>query len=227
MLVMIDYAPLAFRVEAMRPEDITAVMEIEQVSFSAPRSARAYDYELHYNEMAHYFVVRPHDAPPVTTRHKDNGQDSAQRPSLWQRVFGRNNKARVAELPRLPVVGYGGMWLMVDEAHISTLASHPDWRGQGVGELLLLAMIDRAMEIGAEVVTLEVRVTNSVAQALYRKYGFQVAGRRKGYYSDNGEDALIMTTPRITTAAFNRRLQELRAVLFQRLARAAVLKADA
>jgi ribosomal-protein-alanine N-acetyltransferase len=72
-----------------------------------------------------------------------------------------------------------------------------------------------------------VRVSNSVAQGLYRKYGLQVAGRRKGYYSDNGEDALIMSTPPITTAAFNRRLQELRAALFKRLARPAVLKADA
>ncbi len=224
---MIDYAPLAFRVEAMRPEDISTVMEIEQVSFSAPWSARAYDYELHYNEMAHYFVVRPQYASPMIPKRANNGEDSDQRRSLWRRVFARNKLTQVAELQRPPIVGYGGMWLMVDEAHISTLASHPDWRGQGVGELLLLAMIDRAAEIGGEVVTLEVRVTNSVAQALYRKYGFQVAGRRKGYYSDNGEDALIMSTPRITTAAFNRRLQEQRGALLTRLARPAVLKADA
>jgi ribosomal-protein-alanine N-acetyltransferase len=224
---MIDYAPLAFRVEAMRPEDIGAVMDIEQVSFSAPWSARAYDYELHYNEMAHYFVVRPQYNPPVMAPRGNNGSDSNQRPPLWRRVFTRNKLTRVAELQRPPIVGYGGMWLMVDEAHISTLASHPEWRGQGVGELLLLAMIDRAAEIGAQVVTLEVRVTNNVAQTLYRKYGFQVAGRRKGYYSDNGEDALIMSTPRVTAAAFNRRLQELRAALFKRLARPAVLKADA
>ncbi len=116
---------------------------------------------------------------------------------------------------------------MVDEAHISTLASHPDWRGQGVGELLLLAMIDRAAEIGGEVVTLEVRVTNNVAQALYQKYGFQVAGRRKGYYSDNGEDALIMSTPRVTAAAFNHRLQEQKGALFKRLARPTVVQVDA
>lgn len=224
---MIDYAPLAFRVEAMRPEDIGAVMEIEQVSFSAPWSARAYDYELHYNEMAHYFVARPQHHPLTIAQRGSNGQENSQRASFWRRVFARNRLTQVAELQRLPIVGYGGMWLMVDEAHISTLASHPDWRGQGVGELLLLAMIDRAAEIGAQVVTLEVRVTNNVAQTLYRKYGFQVAGRRKGYYSDNGEDALIMSTPHITTAAFNRRLQELRAALFKRLARPAVLKADA
>ncbi len=224
---MIDYAPLAFRVEAMRPEDIPVVMEIEQVSFSAPWSARAYDYELHYNEMAYYFVVRPQQATLIQADPGGNGSDADRPRSFLRRVFARSKPARVTELPRPPIVGYGGMWLMVDEAHISTLASHPDWRRQGVGELLLAAMIDRAAEIGAEMVTLEVRVTNTIAQALYRKYGFQVAGRRKGYYSDNGEDALIMTTPAITTPAFSRRTQELRAALFRKLARPTVLPADA
>ncbi len=224
---MIDYAPLAFRVESMRPEDIAAVMEIEQVSFSAPWSARAYDYELHYNEMAHYFIARAQPMWPVTAQQGNNGRDEDRHTTFWQRVFARNKPARVAGLQQPPIVGYGGMWLMVDEAHISTLAAHPDWRGQGVGELLLLAMIDRAAEIGADEVTLEVRVTNSVAQSLYRKYGFQVAGRRKGYYSDNGEDALIMSTPPITTAAYSRRMQELKAGLFKRLARPATIRTGA
>ena len=143
------------------------------------------------------------------------------RPSFWQRLFGRNgNKATdVATVERQPVVGYGGLWLMVDEAHISTLASHPHWRGRGIGELLLLAMLDGAAEIGGNVVTLEVRVSNISAQKLYRKYGFEVVGRRKGYYSDNGEDAFIMTTPAITTPEFVRSIQELKASLFKRLAK--------
>ena len=219
---MIDYAPLAYRVEPMRPEDIGDVMEIEHVAFAAPWSARAYDYELHYNEMAHYYVARRQPAlTAVASVGAPNHGSEMARPSWWQRIFGRNSSKAtdVETLERQPVIGYGGLWLMVDEAHITTLASHPHWRGRGIGELLLLAMLDGAAEIGGNVVTLEVRVSNTSAQKLYRKYGFEVVGRRKGYYSDNGEDAFIMTTPAITTPEFVRSIQELKASLFKRLAK--------
>ncbi|MBI5649302.1 MAG: ribosomal protein S18-alanine N-acetyltransferase, partial [Chloroflexi bacterium] len=103
---------------------------------------------------------------------------------------------------KAPIVGYAGFWMMTDEAHISTIASHPDWRRRGIGELLLLAMIEAAAEQNARVLTLEVRVSNQDAQVLYRKHGFNIVGERKHYYSDNQEDALIMTTPHITTAEY-------------------------
>jgi ribosomal-protein-alanine N-acetyltransferase len=134
----------------------------------------------------------------------------------------RNRETRLAADPpaaSTPIVGYGGFWLMVDEAHISTIAAHRDWRRRGIGELLLISMIERSAEIGSDVVTLEVRLTNLSAQTLYRKYGFQVTGRRKNYYSDNGEDALIMSTPSITTAEFQRQLLALREKLVVRLSR--------
>ncbi len=217
---MIDYSELVFRVEPMRPDDIHAVMEIEQVAFSAPWSARAYDYELHYNDMAHYFVVRPALAPaPAASSELKRDHAGQEHSPFWQRVWRRKSANPTAHDSQPPVVGYGGMWLMVDEAHISTIASHPEWRRRGIGELLLVAMLERAAEIGANVVTLEVRVSNAAAQSLYKKYGFRVAGRRKGYYSDNGEDALIMSTPSITTASYVRRLEELEAALFARLSK--------
>ena len=106
---------------------------------------------------------------------------------------------------------------MVDEAHISTIASNGDWRRRGVGELLLASLIDQATELGAHMVTLEVRVSNETAQALYRKYGMTVAGKRKHYYSDNGEDAFIMSTPTLTSAEYQRLMQELKTNLFTRL----------
>lgn len=214
---MINYSNLAYGVEPMRPEDIPEVMAIEHVAFSAPWSARAYDYELHYNEMAHYFVVRPSDLmpAPANAAKSEDGANRA-RHSFWD-LFVRQEKRPAQTNGRAPVVGYGGLWLMVDEAHISTIASHPDWRGRGIGELLLLAMIQNATEIGAHVVTLEVRVSNATAQALYRKYGFLIAGTRKGYYSDNGEDAYIMTTPPITTAEYTSKLETLSSALIKRL----------
>ena len=93
------------------------------------------------------------------------------------------------------VVAFGGVWLMVDEAHITTFSVHPDWRRQRVGARLLLALVERSVQLGAARMTLEVRVSNEAAQALYRRFGFTVAGRRPAYYSDDGEDAYMMSTP--------------------------------
>lgn len=92
-----------------------------------------------------------------------------------------------------PIVGYIGYWLVLDEAHISTVVIHPEWRGQGLGELLLLSALYAAIAQGAATATLEVRRSNLVAQLLYQKYGFEVVGERLRYYHDNHEDALIMT----------------------------------
>ena len=91
------------------------------------------------------------------------------------------------------LLGYAGFWLLVDEAHISTIAVRTGWRGHGLGEWLLLGLLQKAIAVQAREATLEVRVSNVAAQGLYRKLGFEVVGRRKRYYSDNGEDALIMT----------------------------------
>ncbi|MEO8509946.1 MAG: ribosomal protein S18-alanine N-acetyltransferase [Chloroflexota bacterium] len=93
------------------------------------------------------------------------------------------------------IVAFAGVWLMVDDAHITTFSVHPDWRRHGVGQQLLMGVADLAREIGARRLTLEVRASNEAAQRLYERFGFDIVGRRKAYYTDNGEDALIMTTP--------------------------------
>jgi ribosomal-protein-alanine N-acetyltransferase len=92
------------------------------------------------------------------------------------------------------VVGFAGIWLMVDEAHVTTFAVHPDWRRQSIGRQVLLNLAELSTAIGAARLTLEVRASNVAAQALYRSFGFDVVGRRTAYYTDDGEDALIMTT---------------------------------
>jgi ribosomal-protein-alanine N-acetyltransferase len=93
------------------------------------------------------------------------------------------------------VIGFAGIWLMVEEAHITTFGVHPAHRRRGVGRRLLLRLSELATELGALRLTLEVRVSNEAAQALYRSFGFVVSGRRVAYYSDDGEDGLVMTTP--------------------------------
>jgi [ribosomal protein S18]-alanine N-acetyltransferase len=90
------------------------------------------------------------------------------------------------------IVGYGGFWSIIDEAHITNIAINPSYRGKKLGEYLVKNLMEFAIELGAEMMTLEVRISNIVAQNLYKKFGFEEKGIRKGYYSDNGEDALIM-----------------------------------
>jgi ribosomal-protein-alanine N-acetyltransferase len=109
------------------------------------------------------------------------------------------------------IVAYGGMWLMVDEAHITTFAVHPSWRRQRIGERLLVAFIDLAIGRHAREATLEVRLSNIAARRLYEKYGFRPVGLRPRYYSDDGEDALIMTTEPLAEPRFRERLGRLRA----------------
>ena len=111
------------------------------------------------------------------------------------------------------IVGYGGMWLMVDEAHITTFAIHPGWRRQGIGERLLLAFLDLARDRHAREATLEVRLSNLAARRLYEKYGFRPVGLRPRYYSDNNEDALIMTTEPLSDPRLRERLERLRTAL--------------
>jgi ribosomal-protein-alanine N-acetyltransferase len=111
------------------------------------------------------------------------------------------------------IVGYGGMWLMVDEAHITTFAVHPAWRRQGIGERLLLAFLDLARDRHAREATLEVRLSNVAARRLYEKYGFRPVGLRPRYYSDNNEDALIMTTEPLAEPRLRERHERLRAEL--------------
>ena len=117
--------------------------------------------------------------------------------------------ARVGDV----VAAYGGMWLMVDEGHIITFAVHPDWRRKHVGERLLLAFIDLASARGAHEATLEVRLSNLPARRLYEKFGFRPVGVRPRYYSDNGEDALIMTTLPLAEPAMRERIARLRAAI--------------
>ena len=106
---------------------------------------------------------------------------------------------------------------MTDEAHITTIAVDPDFQGNGIGELLVVALIDRAKQIGARWLTLEVRVTNDVAQRLYEKYTFKEMGIRRRYYSDNGEDALVMWTDPIDSDTFQSTLLRNREALTRRL----------
>jgi ribosomal-protein-alanine N-acetyltransferase len=108
------------------------------------------------------------------------------------------------------VVGYGGIWVILEDSHITTVAVDPEFRGRRFGEVLLLRLIDEAIERGAAWMTLEVRESNTVAQKLYRKYGFTTVTMRTGYYSDDNESALIMWAGSLKSELYRNRLRVLR-----------------
>ncbi len=156
--------------------DIPQVVYIDRTSFGAPWSPRSYAYEINESSYSHMLVL------DYTS--EINTASRLQR--LWQRVSGTGRKMQSR------IVGYGGLWRVMEEAHISTIASHPDWRGHHFGEIMLAAMIRKALLLQASYIVLEVRVSNATAQNLYHKYQFNTVAVKRKYYRDNGEDAYDM-----------------------------------
>jgi ribosomal-protein-alanine N-acetyltransferase len=189
-------AQLPYLVEPMTLADLDQVMAIEQVSFSAPWSEQAYRYEINQNSYSTMLVIK-------------QSASSRNRLESALSVFGfyKSN----------PVRGYGGFWLLVDEIHISTIAVHAAWQGQGLGEMLLLSLLDEGIAQGGRNATLEVRVSNLPAQSLYHKYAFSIVSRLRRYYADNNEDAYIMVTPPFGDLEFQANLSECRAQLHHKL----------
>jgi len=184
----------------MMPNDLDEIMPLERRCFADPWTRRMYLSDLTTNEVATYLVVR---------RTIDD------RP--WTAVGVTRSEAPAIVCGPSSILAYGGFWLLVDEAHIATIASHPDWRGCGLGQWLMLALLDAASARGAVSSTLEVRAGNLPARRLYEKLGYEVAGVRQHYYRD-GEDGLIMTTPPLAEPAMQARLTAARADALAKLA---------
>ncbi len=161
----------------MRLADIPQVVAIDKVSFDPPWSARSYAYEVTESTYSHMVVLE------MSTNHST-------RDSRWRQLLRGFTRTQM-DAGSL-IVGYGGLWNIVDEAHISTIATHPDYRGRGWGEILLLGMLKKSCLLKAGYVVLEVRVSNTTAQNLYRKHYFVEYGVKARYYQNNGEDAYDM-----------------------------------
>lgn len=178
-----DSSQPRYRIRPMTLEDIDQVLIMDRLSFPLPWPARTYEHEIQNSRNSTMLVVEKMDEPAPAG---DNHQ------RLRRGLF--RPFRRPPPRPSSPMlVGYAGFWCLSDEVHISTIAVHPDWRGRKLGEMLLWVMMREAIRREASTVTLEVRVSNEVAQNLYRKYGFETVGRRRGYYRDNGEDAYMMS----------------------------------
>lgn len=178
----------------MRAADIRAVCRIDHLCFDPPWSKDSYAFEIKESKISHMVVLeeKVHQAAAVLP----GGDGWLKRFNGWLRPEGR-----AAVAPSSLIVGYGGLWIIDCEAHISTLATHPGQRGRGYGEILLAGMFYKALRLKADYLVLEVRVSNAVAQNLYQKYGFRRCGRKRNYYR-NKEDAFDM---RVTLDARMRR----------------------
>ena len=188
--------------------DIDQVIEIEREAFSPLWVTTPFKRELN-NRYACYLVAceaaeeeePPTDADPEGSR------------SLWSRVLTSAQRlvpgSQADSASPTPIAGYVSVWYQGDEAHITEIAVREGLRGNGIGELLLIGSLREAVEYGSEVMTLEVRVSNFIAQRLYEKYGFKNVGARKAYYSDNREDAVIMTTSPIKSEEYQSMFRDL------------------
>jgi len=206
-----------YQVRPMDLGDISQVMEIERESFLNMWPTTAFKRELKHNRLARYLVAveqregaeeavaPPADAEPSEVPMPPVGM------GRWlgelKRLFGSEEEVGASGEP---IVGFVGIWLTLAEAHIVTIAVRESHRGRGIGELLLIAAIALATLNDQDIVTLEVRASNQAAQALYEKYGFKRVSVRHRYYSDNHEDAVIMTTDSIHSASYRELCQRLR-----------------
>jgi len=199
-------------VRLMGKEDIAQVTEIDHEAFPTLWSPINYQHELQ-NRLAHYIVA--YSEEETVGEPEVKSAPEKHRSGLLSRVrqLFNYNRFLAPEVPpsgKQYIVGFAGFWIMAGEAHITNIAVREVYRRQGIGELLLISIIDLAIELNAQLITLEVRASNTAAQSLYYKYGFIQVGLRRGYYADNKEDGTLMSVENITSASFQAHLQQLK-----------------
>ncbi len=210
---------MPYVIEPMQIGDVPEVSQVERECFTNPWPASAYRRELRETATNRYVVVRwVHPSAQRRTPLVWPAAGSPLRAQLGRWLPGLFPPVDMPANP-YPIAGFAGLWLMVDEAHVTTIGIAPAHRGRRIGELLFLQLVDLAVERRATWLTLEVRVSNTVAQNLYRKYGLTITGTRKRYYSDNGEDAYMMSSEPLQSPACQARIARLRADLQTVLAR--------
>ncbi len=202
-----------YTIRLAEDRDIRQVAVIDKEAFSEEqlfRSYASYHREIH-NPLARYIVACTGEEHELNT----NKQIMPELP-WYKRILSRNYHNVQYRTNEQYVVGFAGLWIMPDEGHITALGVRSNCRRSGLGESLLISLIDLATQLSIRTITLEVRASNEAAQSLYRKYRFRKVGRRPQYYSNNKEDAVLMSTNTITAASFRAHFQELKEAHQQR-----------
>ena len=178
-------------------EQLDAVVELDQLCFGGLWTRSGYERELD-SPSSQLLVL---EAQPAS---KDSGYQGWSSEVLTQNSITADSLANPNHQNSL--IGLGCFWSILEEAHITILAVHPDYQRQGLGQLLLYALLRDAIQLKLEWATLEVKPSNQAARSLYQKFGFTEAGRRRRYYKDTGEDALILWRKGLQTLEFEETL---------------------
>ena len=202
---------LPVSVRRLRVDDIGQVVAIEKEAFSPLWVSASFKRDIN-NKRANYLVacfdegVSPEEILAEFGANQSAPDENQRPPKLLSRVLERLGFSARIEPPTADnafnIAGYVSVWYQGEEAHITEIAVKETLRGRGVGELLLISSLKAAIGYGSKVMTLEARVSNFIAHRLYQKYSFKSVGIRKAYYSDNREDAVIMTTNPINTSEY-------------------------
>ena len=194
----------SYNIRPMIESDITKISEIDKEAFpgeSMFRPFSSYKAEIH-NSSVHYSVAYTNEPVKLRTGEIKTGKIS------WFKRLWQHRKTESSELQPTDsfteehIIGFVGLWIMLHEAHITAIATRKNYRRRGIGEALLISAIETSISSEAQMITLEVRVSNVIAQALYLKYGFRIVGKRIRYYADNNEDALLFSLEAINSANF-------------------------
>ena len=234
MLKLKEMQKVIYVIRPAKDNDLLQIGELDREAFPSESLFRSYtSYKRDLNSLlAHYIVAATEKDVIAINRSSECSQEEMKQSlrlypqdtlkSPWlKRLFSHTHmiplRAGRINLPNKEyVLGFASLWFMLNEAHIIAIAVRNNYRRMGIGEGLLISIIELATQLNANLVTLEVRASNEVAQMLYKKYGFQVVGRRLSYYSDNGEDALLMNSDTIISAPFQRHLEQLKKTHIQR-----------
>ena len=212
---------MTFTLRNLYEADILQVSEIEREAFPTIWPRTSFKRDLTNRRISYLVAALLHPPEAVEEPEEEPIHPFLGREPIPLRLI-RNFRDRLwpQGVPHKPTndtpLGFVSVWFITEEAHITAIAVKEAWRGQGLGELLLIGAIETAMHRKSRVVTLEVRVSNVSAISLYEKYSFKRVGTRKGYYTDNRESAGIMTTEPIHCLSYQQRFSELREAYLKR-----------
>ncbi len=204
---------LPYYVRMMSRKDVAQVTEIDREAFPTLWSSVNYKHELQ-NRLAHFIVAcdKRKTDEEIAKVEAPSERSFAGRASRVRRLFNLSRffSNRLSSLHKEYIIGFTSFWIMAGSAHITSISVRKPHRRQGVGELLLISVIELITELNAHLITLEVRASNTAARNLYNKHGFTKTGLRRSYYIDNREDAVLMSSENISAASFQTRFQRLK-----------------
>jgi ribosomal-protein-alanine N-acetyltransferase len=199
-------APDVFRTRAAEAADASILSVIERDAFPSQWPPTRFIKEISRRRASYIVATRDYQESEIPSALKV--QNGVAQTGMWDRFSSSLRQLLLIDerkstaYPKDYIGGFVGVWFIADEAHIVSIGVREPVKRAGVGELLMLSAFQQARKHGCKELTLEVRASNDAAQALYRKYGFRNVGLRKKYYIDNAEDAIIMTTPPISSVEY-------------------------